>query len=75
MPNPALAQPRQQATAPAAGAAAVSPATPTPASTLGLGLALARRLAESMGGRIGVESQAGLGSGFFVMLEVAAAPA
>lgn len=42
---------------------------------LGLGLALAKRLAESMGGRIGVETEAGQGSGFFVVLEVAAAPA
>jgi signal transduction histidine kinase/ActR/RegA family two-component response regulator len=37
----------------------------------GLGLALSRRLVEAMGGRIGVRSRRGVGSTFWVELEVA----
>ncbi|HTS76354.1 MAG TPA: ATP-binding protein [Bryobacteraceae bacterium] len=40
----------------------------------GLGLALSKRLIEAMGGTIGVESSAGLGSRFYIELELAEDP-
>ncbi len=41
----------------------------------GIGLALVRKVAERMGGRVGVECPSGMGSRFWVELELAAAPA
>jgi signal transduction histidine kinase len=37
----------------------------------GLGLSLSRKLAEMLGGRVGVESEPGVGSRFWVIIPVA----
>lgn len=42
---------------------------------LGLGLAIARALAREMGGHVGLESELGKGTAFFLRLELAPAPA